>query len=142
MTKLFSFFFLTLFSLTIFSQELYTPRNIKKTYEKNTRSEDGKPGKKYWQNGGNYAIDFTVNPDSKTVSGKETIDYSNNSPDSLKTLVIRFVNNVHKPTSPRGSKVSKDFLSDGLKIKSLSVNGADYKINSENWETLFELKLT
>lgn len=142
MTKLFSFFFLTLFSLTIFSQELYTPRNIKKTYEKQTRSKDGKPGKNYWQNGGNYAIDFAVNPDSKTVSGKETIDYSNNSPDSLKTLVIRFVNNVHKPTSPRGSKVSKDFLSDGLTIKSLSVNGADYKINSENWETLYELKLT
>ncbi|KIA90467.1 M1 family metallopeptidase [Kaistella jeonii] len=141
MTRLFSILLITIFSFSTFAQELYIPRNIKKAYENQTRSKDGKPGKNYWQNGGNYAIDFTVNPATKIVSGAEMIDYLNNSPDSLKTVVIRFVTNLHKATSPRNGKVSKDFLSEGLKMKSLSINGQNYKINSDDWETFYELKL-
>ncbi|HMU06565.1 MAG TPA: hypothetical protein PKC37_01560 [Kaistella sp.] len=44
------------FSINLFSQELYAPRNIKKAYEKQTRTINGKPGKNYWQNDGNYTI--------------------------------------------------------------------------------------
>ena len=128
-------------SIQTFSQELYTPRNITKAYEQKTRSLDGKPGKNYWQNSADYKIDFSVNPINKIVSGNETIIYSNNSPDVLKSVVIRFVNNVHKPTSPRAAKASPDFLSEGLKIKSLSINGENYKVNSEDWETFYDLKL-
>lgn len=137
----FIFTLLLLFSVQLSSQELYTPRNIKKAYQKKTRSEEGKPGQNYWQNGGNYTIDFTVNPQTKMVSGKETIDYSNRSSDTLKSIVIRFVNNVHKATSPRSSAIPKDFLSDGLHINSFVVNGENYAVNSENWETFYELKL-
>jgi hypothetical protein len=141
MTRLFLLLLIVIFSLNSFAQELYIPRNIKKAYENQTRSKDGKPGKNYWQNRGNYAIDFTVNPISKVVSGSENIEYLNNSPDSLKTVVIRFVTNLHKATSPRNGKVSKDFLSEGLTIKSLSINGQNYKINSDDWETFYDLKL-
>lgn len=129
-------------SFQAFAQELYIPRNIVKAYENNTRSLDGKPGKNYWQNSGDYKIEFNVNPTTKVVSGNETIIYKNNSPETLKSIVVRFVNNVHKPTSPRAAKSSKDFLSDGLTIKSLSVNGKNYKVDSEDWETFYELKLT
>lgn len=129
-------------SFQAFAQELYIPRNIVKAYENNTRALDGKPGKNYWQNSGDYKIEFNVNPTTKVVSGNETIIYKNNSPETLKSIVVRFVNNVHKPTSPRAAKSSKDFLSDGLTIKSLSVNGKNYKVDSEDWETFYELKLT
>ena len=142
MFKKFSLAMLFLFSICIFSQELYVPRNIKKSYENETRSKDGKPGKNYWQNAGNYQIEFKVDPTTKIVSGNETIEYANNSSDTLKSVVIRFVNNVHKPTSPRGSKTSTEFLSEGLKIKALFINGEDYKVASENWETIQDLKLT
>ena len=128
-------------SIQTFSQDLYTPRNITKAYEQKTRSLDGKPGSNYWQDSGDYTIDFNVNPTTKVVSGNETIIYSNNSPDTLKSAVIRFVNNVHKPTSPRAAKTSPDFLSQGLKIKSLSINGENYTVNSEDWETFYDLKL-
>lgn len=141
MNKFLISFILFFLAGNIFGQQLYYPRNIKKAYANQTRSEDGKPGKNYWQNGGNYKIDFQVNPDQKTVSGAETIDYFNNSSDTLKTAVIRFVTNLHKPTSPRSGKVSTDFLSEGLKIKSLSVNGTIYNVNSDDWETFYELKL-
>ena len=104
------------------AQKLYTPRNIMKAYENGTRSPDGSPGKNYWQNEGKYDIQETVTPETATVSGVEKIVYSNNSPDTLRVLAIRFVNNVHKPEAPRGSYTGDNFFTTGLDIKSFSVN--------------------
>ena len=126
---------------TGFAQELYMPRNIKEAYEKGTRSMDGKPGKNYWQNHGKYTMDITVDAKTKLVSGTETIVYENNSDKSLDNLVIRFVNNLHKPTSPRGGEVSDDFLSSGLTITSLKVDNEVYKEDARNWGTVGNVKL-
>lgn len=120
----------------LMAQELYMPRNIKIAVEKGTRTLDGIPGKNYWQNEGKYDINVTVSPDTKIVSGIEKIVYSNNSPDTLKFLAIRFVNNVHKPESPRAGQVSDDFFTTGLDITSFAVNGETYDINSKNWGTV------
>lgn len=128
-------------STTLFAQDLYMPRNIKAAYQKGTRSMDGKPGKNYWQNHGKYNMQITVDPTTKIVSGTEIIDYSNNSTDTLKSLTIRFVNNLHKPTSPRGGNVSEDFLSAGLTITSFKINGEVYNINAKNWGTTGEVRL-
>ena len=77
MVKKLSVVLLFVFSISIFSQELYTPRNIKKAYDNQTRSKDGKPGKNYWQNSGNYSIDFNVDPTTKIISSKEnTVSYT------------------------------------------------------------------
>ncbi|RXM46878.1 M1 family metallopeptidase [Flavobacterium sp. YO64] len=126
---------------TGFAQELYMPRNIKEAYENGTRSMDGKPGKNYWQNHGKYTMDITVDAKTKLVSGTETIVYDNNSDKSLDNLVIRFVNNLHKPTSPRGGEVSDDFLSSGLTITSLKVDNEVYKEDARNWGTVGNVKL-
>ncbi|WP_293313343.1 M1 family metallopeptidase [Pedobacter sp. UBA5917] len=123
------------------AQELYMPRNIKAAYTKGTRSMSGKPGPNYWQNHGKYNMDIKVDAETKVVSGKEEILYSNNSSDTLKTLAIRFVNNLHKPTSPRSGAVSEDFLSTGLNIISFSVDGETYKVDSKNWGTVGNVKL-
>ncbi|MBG6111011.1 hypothetical protein IWX84_001895 [Flavobacterium sp. CG_9.10] len=123
------------------AQELYTPRNIKEAYLKESRSTTGKPGKKYWQNKGNYTMEISVNPDTKIVSGTESIVYENNSNDTLKTIVIRFVNNLHKPTSPRGGEVTEDFLSAGLTLTSLKINDDIYNENAKNWGTVGSVKL-
>ncbi|MBP2282459.1 hypothetical protein H4V97_000777 [Flavobacterium sp. CG_23.5] len=123
------------------AQELYTPRNIKESYLKESRSTTGKPGKKYWQNKGNYTMEISVNPDTKIVSGTESIVYENNSNDTLKTIVIRFVNNLHKPMSPRGGEVSEDFLSAGLTLTSVKINDEIYNENAKNWGTVGSVKL-
>ncbi|WP_158798398.1 M1 family metallopeptidase [Pedobacter sp. L105] len=128
-------------SLTASAQELYMPRNIKKAYENGTRSLDGKPGKNYWQNKGKYDMTLTVTPADKMVNGTETIAYTNNSPDTLKQLAIRFVNNLHKPEAPRAGYVSPDFLSSGLNIHAFTVNGESYTVDSKNWGTVAGVKL-
>ncbi|MEO8535667.1 MAG: M1 family metallopeptidase [Flavobacterium sp.] len=135
---LFGFLFLMQYG---FSQELYMPRNIKQAYANGTRSMDGKPGKKYWQNHGKYTIDLTVNADTKVVSGTETIVYENNSSDTLRNLPIRFVNNVHKPSSPRSGDASDDFLSNGLTITSLKIEGEIYKEDGRKWGTVGNIKM-
>ncbi len=141
--RLFQFSFTALLFLaqSSFAQELYMPRNIKEAYAKGTRSMDGKPGKNYWQNHGKYTMDITVDAKTKMVSGTETIVYENNSNDSLRNIAIRFVNNLHKPSSPRGAEVSEDFLSDGLTLTSLKVSGETYNENARNWGTVGRVKL-
>lgn len=132
-----------LFTGTVISaQELYMPRNIKKAYANGTRDMTGKPGKNYWQNKGVYDVNVKVDAETKIVSGSELIQYSNNSPDELKTLAIRFVNNMTKPQSGRAGYSSKDALTDGLKIKSFFINGEKYNINSDDWSTVEVVKLT
>lgn len=133
---------LMLLGTALSAQELYMPRNIKKAFANGTRDASGKPGKNYWQNKGIYDVNVKVDAKTKVVSGSETIQYSNNSPDELKVLAIRFVNNMTKPQSGRAGYASKDALTDGLKIKSFSINGEKYNINSENWSTVEAVKLT
>ena len=128
-------------SSLVSAQELYMPRNIKAAYEKGTRSTSGNPGANYWQNHGKYNMDLKVDAETKIVSGHEEIVYSNNSSDTLKTLAIRFVNNLHKATSPRGGAVSEDFLTSGLNISSFSVDGEIYKVDSKNWGTVGNVRL-
>src|SRR5690606_36973542 len=65
----------------------------------------------------------------------------NNSPDTLKFIAIRFVNNLHKPTSPRSHVTSPDFLDRGLEITSMSIDGQAYKVDASRWGTVGRVRL-
>jgi hypothetical protein len=111
-------------SSTAFAQTLYMPRPVKKAFAKQTRSPDGRPGPKYWQNRGRYSISITVAPPDRNVKGTEQITYFNNSPDTLKSLVYRFIVNIHKPGAPRAGGAIADYLTPGVQIDRFTVNGA------------------
>ena len=123
------------------AQQLYMPRNITNAVTKGTRALDGNPGKNYWQNKGNYDIEVTVTPATKMVSGIEKIVYTNNSPDTLDILAIRFVNNFHKPLAPRGGYANPDILTSGLQIQSFSINNEAYPIDGKDWGTVEAIRL-
>ena len=97
---------------------------------------DGYPGKNYWQNKGRYDIAVTVTPDTKIVSGAAKIVYSNNSPDTLYFLAIRFVNNINK-----SAVVCDTLVLNGLSIQSFSVNNEPYEVDSKNWGTVAGIRL-
>jgi len=95
---------------------LYMPRSIKRTYQKGTRSLDGRPGPKYWENHARYSIGVTALPPDRNIRGTEQITYFNNSPDTLKSLVLKLFINIHKPGAPRAGGagflvVSRTFVS-------------------------------
>jgi peptidase M1-like protein len=102
---------------------LYVPRDVKAAYRKGTRSPDGRPGVNYWQNRGRYNIEITALPPDRTIRGSEQITYMNNSPDTLRNPVIKLFINIHKPGAPRAGGASADYLTSGVHIDSLAVNG-------------------
>ncbi|MBV8251981.1 MAG: M1 family metallopeptidase [Chitinophaga sp.] len=107
------------------AQELYMPRNIQNAYKAQTRDMSGKPGVNYWQNKGRYDIQLKVAPPTRTVYGKETITYVNNSPHDLSRLRIRMNNNLHKFQAPRDGYHSMNFLDSGVVVERFVCNGAE-----------------
>jgi len=102
---------------------LYMPRGVAQAYRKGTRSPDGRPGRNYWQNHARYRIAVTALPPDRTVRGSEDIVYSNNSPDTIQNPVIKLLLNIHKPGAPRGGGAHEAYLTSGVHIDSLAVNG-------------------
>jgi hypothetical protein len=102
---------------------LYMPRDIREAYRKGTRAPDGRPGRNYWQNRARYDIAVSALPPDRTIRGTEQIVYFNNSPDALRNPVIKLLLNVHRPGAVRGGTASPDYLTPGVRIDSVAVNG-------------------
>jgi len=109
--------------MQVSAQELYMPRDIKRAYQKGTRSLDGRPGKNYWQNFGRYNISITVAPPSRDVKGVEQITYINNSPDTLRVLNMKLIMNIHRPGVARFGSTGENYLTQGIQVDSISING-------------------
>ncbi|HEY4206827.1 MAG TPA: M1 family metallopeptidase [Puia sp.] len=107
----------------LYSQSLYTPRNILQAYKKGTRSPDGRPGPNYWQNKARYVIDVTAAPPDRTITGVEQITYINNSPDTLRAPVIKLILNIHKPGAVRFGTADSAYLTPGIVIDAFTQNG-------------------
>ena len=63
------------------------------------RTASGAPGHGYWQQRADYVIDAELNDENQSVSGRETITYTNNSPDSLAYLWLQLDANVFAKNS-------------------------------------------
>jgi hypothetical protein len=117
-------FFSILLSLVSTSQSLLpAPRNIQATYKKGTRSADGRPGPAYWQNTANYDMKIRFDPYTRWVMGIADIDYTNNSPDTLRQIWFKLYQNLYKAGSPRDSKIDQADAGEGVIIDSVWVNG-------------------
>ena len=87
--------------------QLYVPSNLQKTYTKGTRTVTGEPGSKYWQNRADYLIKVNFDPKTRLLSGTVDIDYVNNSPDTLKSVVFKLYPNFYKKYNDVGYKTAK-----------------------------------
>lgn len=63
------------------------------------RTGSGHPGPGYWQNRADYRIDSRIDTASQTLSGAETITYTNNSPDALDVLWLQLDQNMYRKDS-------------------------------------------
>ncbi|HYK47390.1 MAG TPA: M1 family metallopeptidase [Parafilimonas sp.] len=104
------------------AQALPVPRNYQKAYDNHTRSSDGRPGLHYWQNKAAYKIDVTFEPGSRKISGKETIVYTNGSPDTLGQIWFKLYPNVYQKGSARSFRIDPEDVSDGMRIESVAVD--------------------
>ena len=135
--KTYLFFSVFLFSVYATAQTLPLPRNIKKAFDKGSRSSDGRPGKNYWQNSADYAIDVSFDPATRLVAGKVHIVYKNNSPDTLKEIWFKLYPNLYKTGTPRINPIAAEDSGEGLIIDSMRMDGknldtATLNINGTN----------
>ncbi|MFA3783559.1 M1 family metallopeptidase [Melioribacteraceae bacterium 4301-Me] len=105
--------------------ELYIPLEYQRAIKNGTRSIDGKPGVNYWQNYSDYKIKAEINPKSKELFGEEKIIYHNNSPDTLKQLVVRIYQDIYRKGNTRDFELPAKAITDGTEIKKIIINGLD-----------------
>ena len=98
------------------------PENITAAYAKGTRSTNGEPGAHYWQNRADYTIKINFDPASRLLNGVVSINYTNNSPDTLNQVAFKLYPNLYKKGSIRNMPVLPADITDGVQIKQLSIN--------------------
>ena len=108
--------------LTAQNSDLYIPRNMAESFENNNRAFDGAPGINYWQNKPIYNIDIDFDPITSILEGKETIHYTNNSPDTLKHITITLLGDIYnKNNHSHDWQINRSLMHDGVVIKKISV---------------------
>lgn len=118
--------FLLSVSLYVSAQtELPVSAVFQQTYQKGTRSKNGKPGKNYWQNTAKYNLKVDFNPATRLLKGKVDVLYTNNSPDTLKEIWFKLYPNLYKKGVPRKSKIAESDQGEGVVIRKLMANGKE-----------------
>lgn len=113
--------FLLALSGALSAQGLFLPRNLQTAYDKQTRSHDGRPGPKYWQNRAEYRIDVAIDVPKKVVNGKVNIRYFNNSPDTLKMLRLKLAHDLWRKNSQRAYELAAADITEGVEVRNVQV---------------------
>ena len=107
---------------TIAQPTLPVPLNLQATYTKGTRSQDGRPGKNYWQNTADYTIKVSFDPNTRRVAGTVDITYVNNSHDSLQQIWFKLYPNLYQKGAERASNISPEDVTEGVQFEKLIIN--------------------
>ncbi|MEM9984737.1 MAG: M1 family metallopeptidase, partial [Bacteroidota bacterium] len=91
--------------------------------EAGTRSQNGEPGPKYWQNRAAYQIEASLDPSLRRVKAKGSFTYYNQSPDELQRVVLRLHQNIYRHRFDRDDRLAESELTDGIIFSSLILNG-------------------
>ena len=88
--------------------------------ERGTRTTNGIPGPAYWTNDAEYIIEAMLDPETKTLSGSQTVKYTNNAPDNIALLVVHLRQNLHKEGAVRNRPQK---LTGGMTVSNIVING-------------------
>lgn len=137
------FWLLLLVAFTANAQKKHDPPYVSSKFEQlgedlptpnNYRTASGAPGHEYWQQKADYKIKASLNDETQTITGTETITYYNNSPDELKYIWIQLDQNLYDKNSdtPKTTEIKLgENASFGLLGAIVSANSeAGYKISN------------
>lgn len=124
--------FFSLYSNTINAQKNQLPAtvNFLKAVQNETRTLNGLPGKKHWTNFADNKLTVEIIPQTASVKGSGTITYFNNSPDTLKGINFKLIQNIHVPTAARNGGVDTAFLTKGMQVDYMTINGENIPWNN------------
>jgi len=96
--------------------------------QRGTRSSTGAPGPRYWQQRVRYSIQARIDPRRPQLEGTERIVYRNNSPDSLRSVVFNFYQNLFRSGALNtGGLMVTRFVAQGATLGELA--RPDYEAN-------------
>jgi len=98
------------------------PPEYREAVEAGTRSETGAPGPGYWQQWAEYDLLVELDPDARRLDGTTAITYHNRSPDTLSTLWVHLVQNLHAPGVVRNEPAE---VTGGVELVRVTVDGDD-----------------
>ena len=90
------------------------------------RTGSGAPGPKYWQQKADYVISVELNEPANSISGTETITYTNNSPDVLKYLWLQVDQNILSEENTL-SNTTTGVVKDSADAKTYAAEVSDFK---------------
>ena len=85
-----------------------------------TRTRTGNPGPKYWQQRASYYIEAKLDPAASRLTGRETVRYVNNSPDTLREVAVYLRQNIYAPGAPRTQPLP---VTGGVELSRVAVEG-------------------
>ena len=88
-----------------------------------TRTLTGQPGANYWVNRARYDLEARLDPAARRIEAEGQIVYFNQSPDTLRSLVIHLYQNLYKPDAKRDDQLKAKELTEGLELGTLVVAG-------------------
>jgi hypothetical protein len=98
------------------------PADYRAAVERGTRSADGAPGPRYWQQWAEYDVAVRLDTGRRRIDGTTRITYRNNSPDTLDALVVQLIQNLHAPGAARSGE---EEVTGGVELERVAVGGAD-----------------
>jgi hypothetical protein len=110
-----------------------------------TRTHEGKPGPRYWQQWADYRLEAELNPVSKRLTGKGTVVYQNRSPDTLREVYVQLLHNIFAPGSRHNTDVPwavegvelSRVVAQGQELKAGDGESAGYRVDG----TIMQIKL-
>ncbi|MDO3627848.1 M1 family metallopeptidase [Mucilaginibacter sp. BT774] len=105
---------------------LPVPTNIQATYNKGTRTPTGAPGKNYWQNRAAYNLTINFTPKTRVLDGIDEVEYTNNSPDTLKQIWFKLYPNLYLKGNIRAMPIKPEDITDGVRINKIEINQTVY----------------
>jgi hypothetical protein len=97
--------------------------SIRRAFAAGTRDSTGRPGRNYWQLRTDYTIQVRLDPATSRLTGTETIELHNESPDTLRTIVLRLPANHFLGENPRAAPWVPAEITDGMQVTRLTVDG-------------------
>ena len=95
-------------------------RAFQRAVARGTRTETGAPGPNYWTNTAEYDLAATIDPETNQLRGSGEIHYHNNSPDTLRQVIVHLRQNIHKEGAMRNRSAE---VTGGMSVDRIAVNG-------------------
>ncbi|UCG87039.1 MAG: M1 family metallopeptidase [Gemmatimonadota bacterium] len=95
-------------------------RGFELAIERGTRTTDGTPGPRYWQQWTEYQLSARLMPERRLVEGRASIVYRNRSPNPLTLVALQLLQNLHASGAVRNRAAQ---VTGGVELRSVMLPG-------------------